>query len=182
MIRRHCTRTSSCIMCPATPLEVYAEEICSAAKLISGFCSLEGYPQPSFDPQAPSVTLPPDTPLNVQQARQKIIDSSSRIQQLATEPSEYLPNLAVQVSFVPSQSHYIQSSCYAFSDVDFLLLKSPLHHRLPESNPSTNAFPASAGYATSKSWPVSPWKGPCATPTSLASPMFQSANFGVLHE
>ena len=97
-------------MCPTTPLEAYAEEICSSAKLISGYCSLQGHPHPSFDPQAPSVTLPPDAPLNVQQARQKIIDSSSSIQHLATEPSEYLPNLAVQVSFaLPLPNHEYHS-------------------------------------------------------------------------
>lgn len=85
-------------MCHKTPLETYAEEICSAAKAISGWCLLEGLPQPSFDPQAPSVTLPPTAPQNVLNARQQLINASTKVQQLATEPSEYLPSLATHVS------------------------------------------------------------------------------------
>lgn len=131
-------------MCPATPLEAYAEEICSSAKLISGYCSLEGHSHPSFDPQAPSVTLPPDAPLNVQQARQKIIDSSSRIQQLATEPSEYLPNLAVQVSFALLSYQWFQSKSRFF---DRLWERQPpvpayLLHPLAMPLPSPGLHPA----------------------------------------
>ena len=117
-------------MCPATPLEAYAQEICSSAKLISGYCSVAGYSHPSFDPQAPSVTLPPDAPLNVQQARQKIIDSASRLQQLATEPSEYLPNLAVQVGLAPSLQDYNtlveMLSVLSISSVNIIILSSSL--------------------------------------------------------
>ncbi len=88
-------------MCPTPPLEAYAKEICSAAKIISGYCASENIPHPSFDPQAPSITIPSEAPQNVQRARQTIITNASKIQQLATEPSEYLPNLAIHVRQAP---------------------------------------------------------------------------------
>ena len=170
-------------MCPATPLEAYAQEICSSAKLISGYCSVTGYSHPSFDPQAPSVTLPPNAPLNVQQARQKIIDNASRIQQLATEPSEYLPNLAVQVSLALSLQNYKYSRRDAFRVVNFF---SQDHHAFFIADAahasSTNAYPASAGYATFKFWHASRCKAPCATPMSLPSQTSQSANSEVSRE
>ncbi|KAI4166339.1 MAG: hypothetical protein LQ342_000229 [Letrouitia transgressa] len=105
-------------MCHKTPLETYAEEICSAAKAISGWCLLEGLPQPSFDPQAPSVTLPPTAPQNVLNARQQLINASTKVQQLATEPSEYLPSLA---------THYQHLSCIRWLCYFNVLACIPLH-------------------------------------------------------
>ena len=89
-------------MCRKTSLEAYAEDICSAAKAISGWCVLEGIPQPSFDPQAPAITIPPTAPQSVLNARQQLITASTKVQQLATEPSEYLPNLATHVCYPSS--------------------------------------------------------------------------------
>lgn len=83
-------------MCQDSPLEAYAHEICAAAKIISGYCTLEGSPHPSLDPEAPSITLPHDAPENVQAARERMVGAAAKIQQIATEPCEYLPNLAVQ--------------------------------------------------------------------------------------
>ena len=45
------------------------------------------------------VTIPPTAPLDVQAARQKMIASAARIQQVVLEPAEYLPNLAIHVRF-----------------------------------------------------------------------------------
>jgi hypothetical protein len=78
-------------------LQTYAKDITSAAEIISTYCTSEGLTQPSFDPLAPSVTLKSTTPLDVQDARQKLIASAAAIQKLATEPADYLPNLAVHV-------------------------------------------------------------------------------------
>src|SRR5436853_1352055 len=85
-------------MCPKPPLETYAEQICKSAKIISAYCVEIGYPQPSFDPQAPTITLPPSAPQNVLSARQMMITAAFKVQQLAAEPREYLPNLAIHVS------------------------------------------------------------------------------------
>jgi hypothetical protein len=88
------------------PLETYAKVINLAVETITSYLTSEGVPQPSFDPKAPSVTIPPTAPLAVQDARQQLIASAAAIQKLATEPAEFLPNLAVHVGasspFFPS--------------------------------------------------------------------------------
>jgi 6-hydroxytryprostatin B O-methyltransferase len=94
-------------MCPNPPLEAYAEEICTAAKIISAYCVENGLPHPSFGAQAPSVTLPSTAPQNVLIARQTIQMASLKIQQLATEPNEYLPYQAVHVS-QPDLAHIVR--------------------------------------------------------------------------
>jgi 6-hydroxytryprostatin B O-methyltransferase len=86
-------------MCSPTQLETYAEQICSAAKQISAWCALNNHPHPSFDRQAPTITLPTSAPQKILTARQTLIESAFKIQQLATEPNEYLPRLAVHVSW-----------------------------------------------------------------------------------
>lgn len=78
-------------------LQKYAEDVNSAVKVINSYCSSEGLPHPSFDLQAPKSTIPPTAPLNVQLARQSLIASANAIQQLAKEPADYLPHLAIHV-------------------------------------------------------------------------------------
>jgi 6-hydroxytryprostatin B O-methyltransferase len=89
------------------PLQAYAKAINLAVETITSYLTTEGVPQPSFDPKAPSVTIPSTAPLAVQDARQQLIASAAAIQKLATEPAEFLPNLAVHVrevsSFHPSR-------------------------------------------------------------------------------
>ncbi|KAH8585876.1 putative sterigmatocystin 8-O-methyltransferase precursor, partial [Bisporella sp. PMI_857] len=82
-------------MCNPSPLQTYAETICSAAKVIEGYCLSSNIPCPSFGAGGSRVTLPSTTPLNVLQARQSLLAAALRIQQLATEPSEYIPRLAI---------------------------------------------------------------------------------------
>lgn len=84
-------------MCPNPPLESYAQDICAAAKLIDVYCLSAGLPYPSFDQEAPSITLPSTAPINILEARQKLVASAFKIQQLATEPSEFVPRLAIHV-------------------------------------------------------------------------------------
>ena len=81
------------------PLQTYVNEISAAADTITAYCAENALPHPAFDPEAPAVTIPPTAPLDVQAARQKIIASAARIQQVVTEPAEYLPNLAIHVRF-----------------------------------------------------------------------------------
>lgn len=82
-------------------LQAYAKDISSAAETISIYCASNAIPHPSFSPEAPSVTIPSTAPLHVQEARQKLIASAAGIRQLATEPAEYLPNLAIHVRSTP---------------------------------------------------------------------------------
>jgi hypothetical protein len=88
------------------PLETYAKVINLAVETITSYLTSESIPQPSFDPKAPSVTIPTTAPIAIQDARQQLIASAAAIQKLATEPAEFLPNLAVHVrassSFSPS--------------------------------------------------------------------------------
>ena len=91
-----------------TPLQTYAKTINLAVETITSYLTSEGLPQPSFDPKAPSVTIPSSAPLAVQDARQQLIASAAAIQKLATEPAEYLPNLAVHVR---ASSSFFPPSC-----------------------------------------------------------------------
>jgi 6-hydroxytryprostatin B O-methyltransferase len=83
-------------MCKNPPLESYAQDICSSAKIIDAYCLSAGIPCPSFE-EAPSITLPSNAPPNILEARQKLIGAAFKIQQLATEPSEFVPRLAIHV-------------------------------------------------------------------------------------
>ena len=78
-------------------LQAHAEDIRAAAEIISSYCSSQDIPHPSFHPQAPGVTIPPSAPNAVQNARQKLVASAAAVQRLATEPSDYLPHLAIHV-------------------------------------------------------------------------------------
>ena len=79
-------------------LSRFAKDVSFAADTITAYCSKQRLPQPSFDPSAPSITIPSTAPLAVRDARQKLIASASAIQQLASEPAEYVPNFAIHVS------------------------------------------------------------------------------------
>ncbi|KAJ5151389.1 uncharacterized protein N7482_010641 [Penicillium canariense] len=81
-------------------LESLAETISAASKVISGYCTLEENPQPSLGPDAPSVVLPHTAPEYVRQARQQLLSAAKEAIQLAAEPSEYLPMLAVQYQYI----------------------------------------------------------------------------------
>lgn len=91
-------------MSTMSPLEAMADELSAATKIITGYCTLEGILQPSFDPEAPSVTIPHAAPRYVREARQRLLSASKKLLQLATEPSEYLPNIAVQVCLVAAMN------------------------------------------------------------------------------
>lgn len=106
-------------------LQTYAKEISSAVETISAYCTSEGLPHPSFDPQAPAVTIPSTAPLAVQDARQKLVASAAGIQKLATEPAEYLPNLAIYVRsahpfLVPVRERNVIIVVFEFHDLSNL--------------------------------------------------------------
>lgn len=79
------------------PLKVYVNEINLAADIITTYCTSNRLPHPNFHSEASSITIPPTAPIAVQAARQKLVASATRIQQIVTEPAEYLPNLAIHV-------------------------------------------------------------------------------------
>jgi len=88
-------------MCKSPPLESCAQDICSSAKIIDAYCLSAGLPYPSFDQDSPSTTLPATAPVKILEARQKLIAAAFNIQQLATEPSEFVPRLAIHVKQYP---------------------------------------------------------------------------------
>ncbi|KAI4132161.1 MAG: hypothetical protein LQ338_000827 [Usnochroma carphineum] len=105
-------------MCQKPTLEALAEQICSSTKIITAYCLTTGHPQPSFDVDAPNVTLPPSAPQEVLSARQTIINASWKIRQLAIEPSEFLPYQA---------THYQTFACIHWLCHFGVLSIIPLH-------------------------------------------------------
>ncbi|KAJ9369373.1 hypothetical protein DTO282E5_5896 [Paecilomyces variotii] len=80
-----------------TPLETFAQAISASAKTIATYCRDSGHPQLSDDNSSGLTgdVLPPSAPQAVTAARQTILEASYRLQQLVTEPSQYLPRLTV---------------------------------------------------------------------------------------
>lgn len=81
----------------SSPLQQYAQAISSAADTITNYCAANNLPQPSLDPHAPSIKLPATAPVEIYEARQMLIASTTRAQQVVTEPAEYLPYLSIHV-------------------------------------------------------------------------------------
>ncbi|KZF26356.1 S-adenosyl-L-methionine-dependent methyltransferase [Xylona heveae TC161] len=109
-------------MCPLSPLESFAQQICVASKIISAYCQSSGYPHPSFDTEAPSITIPSSAPQYILSARQTLVEAALKIQQLATEPSDYLPRLTIQ---------YQHLSCLRWLCHFRILSFVPLHGSAP---------------------------------------------------
>lgn len=81
----------------AATLEQLAEEISAAAKLLSAYSLVADAPPATFGPNSPAVIVAPNAPQNVLKAQEQLIQAAVKIQQLATEPSEYIPNIQVHV-------------------------------------------------------------------------------------
>lgn len=81
-----------------SPLQQYAKDVSAAADTLTAYCAEQGLPQPSFGAHAPTVTIPYSAPLEVQNARQKLVSSAADMQKLAIEPAEFLQNQAIHVS------------------------------------------------------------------------------------
>lgn len=79
----------------------FADQVADTAHAIAAFCKTRGYPEPTLHPSETDKALdilPKDAPLDVHLARQDMIDAVKRIQQIATDPDQFLPELAVHVS------------------------------------------------------------------------------------
>ena len=79
-------------------LESFAVQILASAKTVTEYCSSTGHPQPSFggDHELDLDVLPKAAPEHVLLARQDMIDAAKKVQQVATEPSQYVPQLGVE--------------------------------------------------------------------------------------
>lgn len=107
------------------PLQTYANAISSAADVITDYCTSNHLPHPSFRPDAPKITIPLTAPLAIHSARQTLIDSATKIQQVITEPADYLPRLAVHVGSIG----FFFLSRFFFSAVVFILNHSLQQHQ-----------------------------------------------------
>lgn len=85
---------------PDSTMEKLSSIISANVSIVREYLHSSSYPEPSFDRESPSTTLPAAAPENIRVARQALIEASLKLQQLATGPSEFLPNLAVGVSCV----------------------------------------------------------------------------------
>ena len=81
----------------AFPLERLSWIITKNASIVSQYLGTNHIAQPSLDCNGPSTVVPSGSPHNIQQARQNLLAASLELLQLATGPSEFLPNLATGV-------------------------------------------------------------------------------------
>ena len=79
------------------PLEALSSTIAHNASAVSNYLRANHVTQPSFDSDGPPAVVPNDSPPYVQQARHELIAAALEMVQLATGPSEFLPNLATGV-------------------------------------------------------------------------------------
>ncbi len=95
------------------PLEQLAAQLYAAAKDITLFCRQQNHPPRSLDRIEPATLLPADAPHTVLMAQQNIKEAAIRIQQLVTDPNDFLERCQVQVSTecFPLSCDYLQ--CYA---------------------------------------------------------------------
>ena len=80
------------------PLEQLAAQLYAAAKDITLFCQQQNHPQRSWDRIEPATLLPADAPDNLLLAQKNITEAALRIQQLVTDPNDFLERWQVQVS------------------------------------------------------------------------------------
>ncbi|KAL2821543.1 O-methyltransferase-domain-containing protein [Aspergillus granulosus] len=74
----------------ASPMEVIGLKLLQDVKTLHSYLDDAGLPHPSFDKGTPPVVLPNGAPLEVQSAREQIMDAALRLFRLAAGPSDYL--------------------------------------------------------------------------------------------
>lgn len=81
-----------------SPWKVYAEQVSAAAEILDSYCREQNSPEPTADHgHSISSSIPPSAPRDVLVAQQTVLDSASKLQQLAIGPNGYLPHLGLQV-------------------------------------------------------------------------------------
>lgn len=81
-------------------IEQYADQISRSAKTLSDYLRANNQPQPSFERDAPTSTLPASAPEDIALARRELTEASFKVFQLAVGPSEFLPHLTANVSLL----------------------------------------------------------------------------------
>lgn len=81
-----------------SPWKVYAEQVAAAAEIVDSYCREQNLLEPTADAtQSIPPSIPPSAPQDVLVAQQTILESASKLQQLAIGPNGYLPHLGLQV-------------------------------------------------------------------------------------
>ena len=82
-----------------SPWKVYADQVSAAAESVDSYCREQNLLEPTADDATQSIppSIPPSAPQHVLVAQQTILESASKLQQLAIGPNGYLPHLALQV-------------------------------------------------------------------------------------
>jgi hypothetical protein len=79
--------------------KVYAEQVSAAAEILDSYCREQNSLESAADPtQSIPSSIPPSAPQNVLVAQHTVLDSASKLLQLAVGPNGYLPHLGLQVS------------------------------------------------------------------------------------
>lgn len=74
-----------------------ADEVAVHARELQQYYDSSQSPQPSFHKDGPSNILPIDAPLEAHRARAKLVDAAFKLYQLATGPTEIMPNIRSNV-------------------------------------------------------------------------------------
>lgn len=103
-----------------SPWKLYAEQVSAAAEILDSYCLEQNSPGPTADTtQSIPAAIPPSAPHDVLVAQQTILDSASKLQQLAIGPNGYLPHLALQVCSLES----LECAFYPVSPI--MLVETP---------------------------------------------------------
>ncbi|KAL2851527.1 S-adenosyl-L-methionine-dependent methyltransferase [Aspergillus pseudoustus] len=73
-----------------SPMEDISMKLLQAVKTLHSYLDTKDLSHPSFDKDTPPVVLPDDAPLEVQSAREQIMDAALRLFRLAAGPSDYI--------------------------------------------------------------------------------------------
>ncbi|KAL8714646.1 MAG: hypothetical protein Q9220_001595 [cf. Caloplaca sp. 1 TL-2023] len=107
------------------PLEQLAAKLHTAAKEITTFCEQYHHPQRSFDHIDPASLLPSDAPESVLVAQQTINEAATKIQQLVTDPTDFLGRFQVQIlTHIPLSHSVSYDSVASAAHVPLYQLKS----------------------------------------------------------
>jgi hypothetical protein len=80
-----------------SPLQELAARISANTDVITTYCKENGYSQRSFELGSPAALLPAGVPTEIREKQQELLDAAAELQILATDASEFLNRLAVQV-------------------------------------------------------------------------------------
>lgn len=79
-------------------LQGLGERIAVDAATVCNYLQENGQPLPSFQGDGPPAVIPFTSPSAVQEARQRLISASFEMLHLASEPSDFLPQMTANVS------------------------------------------------------------------------------------